>query len=381
MLYVSINRNDSIQTMKADKEPDETAVWPKIAFAFVAGLALAGAGAWIVVKNLAPKTPPAAAQVTAPAAEPSSTRSIAAPETPAADLTAQPDKPLGQPVATPEMGTKPPPTHKSHPSAFGDPTPKQPLAMVHDTPWVQHQDQATRNTPPNDTQAPQQQPQDVQQNHPQYAPLPDVAPVPPQSLPPTNTTGQTDMRQDGAPPSPARQPQTVTIEAGTSLMVRLDETLSTKTNVAGDSFRGTLDQPIILNGFIIADRGSKVVGRVAATQKGGHLSGSSDLSLELTEINTTDGQTVRVQTSPWEKKGDSNTAGNIEKIGGGAAIGAIIGALAGGGKGAAIGAAGGGAAGTGVAAATGGKPTVVPVETRIAFRLNAPVTITEKINN
>ncbi len=101
----------------------------------------------------------------------------------------------------------------------------------------------------------------------------------------------------------------------------------------------------------------------------------------MTEINTTDGQTVRIQTSPWEKKGDSNTAGNIEKIGGGAALGAIIGALAGGGKGAAIGAAGGGAAGTGVAAATGGKPTVVPVETRIAFRLDAPVTITEKINN
>jgi hypothetical protein len=189
------------------------------------------------------------------------------------------------------------------------------------------------------------------------------------------------MRQYSAQASPARQPQTVTIEAGTSLMVRLAETISTKTKVSGDSFRGTLDQSIILNGFIIADKGSRVVGKVVSAQKGGHLSGSSDLSLQLTEINTTDGQTVHVQTSPWEKKGDSNTVGNIEKIGGGAALGAIIGAVAGGGKGAAIGAAGGGAAGTGVAAATGGKPTVVPVETRIAFRMDAPVTITEQINN
>ena len=72
-------------------------------------------------------------------------------------------------------------------------------------------------------------------------------------------TGQHNpiLRQDNAPPSPARQPQTVTIEAGTSLMVRLGETISTKTKVAGDSFRGTLDQPIIMNGFVIADRGIK----------------------------------------------------------------------------------------------------------------------------
>jgi len=355
--------------MKAVKESEETALWPKLLVAFAAGLLLAGAGALMVVKSLAPKTAPQVAQATAPAAGPSSTPPAG---TPAPDLSAGSGKPLDEPATSPQPETKVP-ARKGHPSAFGDRPSKQPVTVAQNTPLTQRQDQGPQSAPQSDAQPQAGAPQD----HPQYAPPPDVAPVTPQNVEPADRTGQPDTRQDSA----LRQPQTVTIEAGTSLMVRLGETISTKTKLAGDSFRGTLDQPIILNGFIIADRGSKVLGKVVSAQKGGHLSGSSDLSLEVTEINTTDGQTVRVQTSPWEKKGDSNTAGNIEKIGGGAALGAIIGGIAGGGKGAAIGAASGGAAGTGVAAATGGKPTVVPVETRIAFRLDAPVTITERINN
>jgi hypothetical protein len=361
--------------MKATKEVEEMSIWPKIAFAFVAGLCLAGAGALLVVKNMTPKTPQPLREAAGPVAPPSSIATPAPQPTPVPDLTTQSDKPADPPVAPAEKETRAS-VHKGHPSAFGDRPPKQAVTMASTMPPLPAQRQVTPSASQND--APEQA---AQQNRPQYAPLPDVPPVPPQNVPPVERAAQPDTRQDSTPASPARQPQTVTIEAGTSLMVRLGETISTKTKVAGDSFRGTLDQPIIMNGFVIADRGSRVVGRVVSAQKGGHLSGSSDLSLQVTEINTTDGQTVRVQTSPWEKKGDSNTAGNVEKIGGGAALGAIIGAIAGGGKGAAIGAAGGGAAGTGVAAATGGKPTVVPVETRIAFRLDAPVTITEQINN
>ena len=62
----------------------------------------------------------------------------------------------------------------------------------------------------------------------------------------------------------------------------------------------------------------------------------------------------------------------------GAAGGAAIGAIAGGGKGAAIGAGAGGAAGAGTVLATRGKPAALPSETRITFRLAAPVTLTER---
>ena len=68
-------------------------------------------------------------------------------------------------------------------------------------------------------------------------------------------------------------------------------------------------------------------------------------------------------------KGKGHTRGNAEKIGGGAAAGALIGALAGGGKGAAIGAGAGAAAGTGVAAYTGKEEAVIPAERTLTFRV------------
>ena len=100
----------------------------------------------------------------------------------------------------------------------------------------------------------------------------------------------------------------------------------------------------------------------------------------VTEINTTDGQRIKVQTSSYTKQGEHTRKSDMEKIGGGAVIGTIIGAIAGGGKGAAIGAASGGAAGTGVVLATRGKAATIPSEALLTFRLDGPVTITEKLN-
>jgi len=181
-------------------------------------------------------------------------------------------------------------------------------------------------------------------------------------------------------PAPARQPQSVTLEPGISLVIRLNEALSTEHNYTGDTFRGTLDSPVIVNGFIIADKGSKALGQIVNVQKAGRVQGQADLTLALTEINTTDGQRVQVQTSSFDKKGGGNTGRDAAKVAGGAALGAIIGAIAGGGKGAGIGAGVGGAAGAGDVLLTRGKAAVIPNETVLTFRLSAPVTITEKLN-
>jgi hypothetical protein len=56
-------------------------------------------------------------------------------------------------------------------------------------------------------------------------------------------------------------------------------------------------------------------------------------------------------------------------------MGAVIGAIAGGGTGAAIGAGVGATAGLIGVMSTNGKPTVIPPETVLSFRLQAPVTI------
>jgi hypothetical protein len=172
----------------------------------------------------------------------------------------------------------------------------------------------------------------------------------------------------------------VTLAAGTPITVRMNEAVSTDSNYAGDTFTANLDKPVIVDGYIIADRGSRVIGKVIESQKAGRTKGLANLSLALTEIHTTDGQTVRIETTPWDKQGQKSKRRDAAEIAGGAALGAIIGAIAGGGKGAAIGAGGGGAAGTGVVLTQRGKSASVPAEARLTFALDQPVTITERLN-
>jgi len=161
--------------------------------------------------------------------------------------------------------------------------------------------------------------------------------------------------------------------------VRLSEGLSSQRNQAGDVFMATLDQPLEAEGFVIAERGARVEGRVTQAQEAGRVKGLSQLTIELTKINTSDSQRIAIRTTPFVKTGPESKGEDAAKIGIGAALGAVIGAAAGGGKGAAIGAAAGGAAGTGTVMATRGKPTELRVETRISFRLAQPVTITEQL--
>ncbi len=108
------------------------------------------------------------------------------------------------------------------------------------------------------------------------------------------------------------------------------------------------------------------------------VSGVAALAVELTRLHTSDGQTVAIQTDSFERHADQTHREDATKVGAGAALGAMIGAIAGGGKGAAIGAGVGGGAGAGDVMLTRGKPAAMPSETRINFRLRAPVILTER---
>ena len=165
------------------------------------------------------------------------------------------------------------------------------------------------------------------------------------------------------------------------LNVRLGEGLSTDRNRSGDEFTATLDQPLIVDNLVVAERGARLEGRVIDSQLAGRVKGLSHLSIELTRLHTSDGQRINIRTAAHSQDGQESKKEDAAKVGAGAAIGAIIGAIAGGGKGAAIGAGVGGAAGGGTVAATRGKAVVLPVETRLTFRLQETVTITEQLRN
>jgi len=335
----------------------------KIVAAFVAGIVVALGSALVYIRvndpgryeapvQALPAPPAALPNTQSPTAQPPTAR----PETSASEETKKPD----------EAGKAQTKKHEpAKPERVKQPEARQVLVAERKPAPPPEPIQIAQNTPVPSTAQPQSYPLPEQ---PSDESSRDQGPV--QQMQPASVT-----------PSPAQPPHVVTLPVGTNLFVRLQETLSTDHNYTGDAFRATVDVPVIMGGFIIVDKGSKVLGRIVNADKAGHFGGAGDLTLALAEIHTTDGQTVRIQTGTFDKKGPSNTGATAAKIGGGAAIGAIIGAIAGGGKGAAIGAGVGGAAGTGAAAVTHSRPAILQNEMRLTFQLSAPVTITEKLNN
>jgi hypothetical protein len=208
---------------------------------------------------------------------------------------------------------------------------------------------------------------------------PGAGPSQPAEAPPASSPAPATPAPILRPEPEPRKPNTVTVAAGTLLNVRLSEALSSEKNQVGDTFSATLDQPVVVDGFVIAERGAKLEGRVVESTQAGRVQGLALLGIELVRLNTADGQRIRIQTDTFKRQPPAERGRDAAKVGAAAGIGAAIGAIAGGGKGAAIGAAVGGAAGTGGVLATRGKPAEVPVETRISFRLSQPVTVTEKL--
>ena len=158
--------------------------------------------------------------------------------------------------------------------------------------------------------------------------------------------------------------QAATIPAGTSVSVRVGQTISSDKARSGDSWAGALANDVLVDGRVVARRGDPVQGRVVDAKASGRLAGRAVLALQLASING-----APVHTSTVSREGGSHKGRDAEAIGGTAAAGAIIGALAGGGKGAAIGAGAGAGVGTAGAAATGKKDVRIPVETILTFRV------------
>jgi hypothetical protein len=171
-------------------------------------------------------------------------------------------------------------------------------------------------------------------------------------------------------------PPELVLPAGTIVIVRLSETLSSDRNQVGDGFTAILDQPLVAQGWVVARRGQTAIGQVVAAQKAGHVKGESQLGVILTELVFVDGNQVPVRTELIQSSTGASPQRAVAGIGAPTGVGAVIGAAAGGGEGAAIGAAVGAAAGITGILSTRGRATELSPETRLTFRLQSPVTIT-----
>lgn len=178
-----------------------------------------------------------------------------------------------------------------------------------------------------------------------------------------------------AVPPPPPPPAKVTVEAGTSLAVRLVDEIDSETAQQGQTFKATLESPLAVDGEVVIPEGYDVQGHVVEVQSAGKFQGRSVLALQLDRIQV-GSKHYSITTTPYRKEGSSRTKNTVAKVGAGSVIGAIIGGIAGGGKGAGIGAAAGGGLGGGVQAATKGQQIKLPSETVLTFTLQAPVTVT-----
>jgi hypothetical protein len=252
-----------------------------------------------------------------------------------------------------------------------------PRAFAQDAPNSDQQQQAQ---PPDDQNAPSQQDQRrviSRDNIPQNNQNAQSAPDQDQNQNPNSDAGP---QQRNRRPYPRRQaagdvPGTIAIPAGKVIFIRLSEPLSSDHSHPGEGFTATLDQPIVVNGWVVARRGETVVGTVTSAKKAGRVKGVSELGLELSEITVVDGQQLPLVTELWNGSAGTSHGADAATIAGTTGVGTIIGAAANGGEGAGIGAGAGAAAGIAAVLLTRGKPTVLGPEARLSFRIKEPVVI------
>ncbi len=179
--------------------------------------------------------------------------------------------------------------------------------------------------------------------------------------------------QAQAPAAP--QPVTVEIPVGSKVAVRMVDAVDSAKNKPGELFLANLDEPIQLRDGHAIPRGTDIYVKLVAAKSAGKISGTSELELQLSQMEF-QGKTYRLASTSYEEKGKSRTKETATRVGIGTGVGAAIGAIAGGGKGAAIGAAIGGGGATAVQVLTRGQQVKVPSETQLVFELEVPVAVT-----
>ncbi len=230
-----------------------------------------------------------------------------------------------------------------------------------------------------------QSPSPVAANQP--APPANVTPPPPVSPMPVNP-----MPANPAPLPPARSPTAApvppfhpaaefrTIPAGVTISVRNNQTIDSETSAVGQTYSGVVAHDVVdSRGSVAIPRGSAATLVVRDASGQGKVKGRSELAVDVGSV-AVGGHTYRLETSDFSERGKEGLGANKrtgEFLGGGTALGGIIGAIAGGGKGAAIGALSGAAAGGATQTLTRGNAVRIPAETVLNFQLEAPIRIRE----
>jgi hypothetical protein len=159
---------------------------------------------------------------------------------------------------------------------------------------------------------------------------------------------------------------------GTEIVVRLIDGIDSEKSKEGDTFRASLDDPLMDGNDVLAPKGADATVKLVSSQESGKMTGRAELTVALVAV-TIGGEQVAVNTSSVSQASGSRGERTAKVAVGTAAVGAILGAIAGGGSGAAIGAGAGAAAGAGSQVFMKGQRVRIPSETLLTFTTETPV--------
>ncbi len=211
------------------------------------------------------------------------------------------------------------------------------------------------------------------QNNPANTGYPQASNYPPPPPPAPNAPASPNAPAASNAPPPANTGN-LEVPAGTQVVVRMIDPVNSERDSLGQTYRASLDQPVVVNGQTVIPRGADAVATLIDAQQSGKIAGRTVLTLDLKSI-TVNGRPYDIVTTGVSQQSGSRGERSAKVIGGTAALGAIIGGIAGGGKGAAIGAGSGAAVGTAAEVATSGQKVKVPAETRLTFTLQNPLNL------
>jgi hypothetical protein len=182
------------------------------------------------------------------------------------------------------------------------------------------------------------------------------------------------LHVEPATPPPAAPVKAMSgeIPSGAAITIRMIDAVDSKESRPGQTFKATVDDPVMDGDRVLVPKGADVVTKLVEVKDPNKITGGGQLTLSLASVFV-NGRMVDVNSESVTTTGESRKGDSAKVIGGTAALGAIIGAIAGGGKGAAIGAVSGAGAGTAVRVLTKGAEVKIPSETRLTFTLQSPV--------
>jgi len=186
--------------------------------------------------------------------------------------------------------------------------------------------------------------------------------------------------------------QTWTLPPDTVISVQMNGTLSSRTARVGDKFTATVTIPVYANGRTVIPAGTIVEGRVTQVTPAKRMSRSGTIGIDFDDLVFPNGSRVGLVGSltsddPQTRRridDESRVSGQSSKrpavfIGGGGAIGAVLGGIAGGGKGAVLGGVAGAGAGVATILLSKGEEAQVPSGTPFGIQIKQPLIVRESV--